>query len=340
MPQGQWPRPGVWEGCVLIGTSWPPTSAYSTPSTSAIHFQTGPSEMPSGTTISSLISPVAASTACTSVIGQVQQLRRGDHRVAVDHEAFGQRPLPEDRAVVAVGADQRIEHRVLVGLVGDVPERAKHTSAGRHGDLRHGDEQRLGQELRQVRGAGQLVLGLRVVVRTVVGMAPRVDAGGKRFDDFLVAEQRFALGMQDAEQLAAAALLGRGRRDQHGAGDVVGQVQSACVTRVCKHPAAQQAGGLRRLAHRLDLVRLRRLEVHHQFAAAGQLGHRFRRAAFRQTHDGANPSRHTQAGQSRLGCGRHVRLIRSRSRGDPRQVNPDRQEKPSYSRHDCILRSK
>ncbi len=261
------------------------------------------------------------------MIGQVQQLRRGDDRVAVDHEAFGQRAFPENRTVEAVGADQRVEHRILIRLVGDVPERAKHAAARRYGNLRHGDEQRLGQELRQVGGAGQPVLGLRVVVRTVVGMAPRVDPRWKRFHDFVVADKRFALGMQDTEQFIAAALSGSGRRDQHGAGDVVGQVQAAGVTRVGEDSAAQQAGGFRCLTHRLDLVGPRRLEVHQQLAAAGQVGHRFRRAAFRQTYDGANPAGHPRAGQSRFGCGRHGRLLGRRSRGDPRRTNSDHQEK-------------
>ena len=38
------------------------------------------------------------------MICHVQSVVRGDHRIAVQHEAFGQRTMPQDRAVVAVDA--------------------------------------------------------------------------------------------------------------------------------------------------------------------------------------------------------------------------------------------
>ena len=58
----------------------------------AIHFQTGPSATPSGTTISSCTSPVrGVDQLARLVVGQVERVGRGDHRVAVDHEALGQR---------------------------------------------------------------------------------------------------------------------------------------------------------------------------------------------------------------------------------------------------------
>ena len=126
-------------------------------------------------------------------------------RVAVDHEALVQRALPEDRAVVAVDADERVEPAVLVGLVGDVAEGPEHAAAGGHGDLGHGHEHRLAEELRQVRQAGHAVGRLRVVVRPVVGVAPLVGPLGKRLDDLLVAQDRLALGVQHAEQLGPQA---------------------------------------------------------------------------------------------------------------------------------------
>ena len=78
------------------------------------------------------------------VIGQVESVGRGDHRVAMDHEALGQRSFPQNRTVVGIGADQRVQHRVLVCLVRNVSEGSKDPAAGRYGDFGHGAELRIG----------------------------------------------------------------------------------------------------------------------------------------------------------------------------------------------------
>ena len=116
------------------------------------------------------------------MIGQIETVVGRHHRIAVDHEPLGQRPLPENRAVVDARADQCVEHRVLVGLVSDVPERAKDSSSRRDGDFRHGYEQRIGEELRQIGRSGQLVRGLRIVVGTMERMTPGVHPRRHRFD--------------------------------------------------------------------------------------------------------------------------------------------------------------
>ena len=154
----------------------------------------------------------------------------------------GSGALPEDRAVVAVDAQQRVEHRVLVRLVGDVAERPEHPAAGRHRDLGHGTELRLGQELRQVRRPGQLVGRLRVVVGAVVGVAPGVDPLGGRLDDLLAAEHGLSLGMQHAQHLVASRHASwptptrtRRRPDCRPGG-------STRVALVDEHPRPQQPG--------------------------------------------------------------------------------------------------
>ena len=59
-----------------------------------------------------------------------------------------QLPPPQDRAVVGVDAQQRIQHLVLIRLVGDVPHRLEDAAAGddrllgHRAELRHADELR------------------------------------------------------------------------------------------------------------------------------------------------------------------------------------------------------
>ena len=110
------------------------------------------------------------------VVGQVEDVGGGDHGVAMDHEAFGERAGPEDRAVVGVDAEERVELLVLVFLVGNMPACPEDPPAGGHGDLGHGREHGAGQELGQIGSPGQLVGRLRVVVGRVVGVAPGVGA--------------------------------------------------------------------------------------------------------------------------------------------------------------------
>jgi hypothetical protein len=52
------------------------------------------------------------------VVGQVEGIGGGDHRIAVEHEARVQRPCPKDCAVVTVDAHQGVQHGVLVRVRG------------------------------------------------------------------------------------------------------------------------------------------------------------------------------------------------------------------------------
>ena len=128
------------------------------------------------------------------VVGQVEDLRRGDHRVAMNHEAFGKRPRPEDRAVVSVDAQQRVELLVLVLLVGDMAAGLEDPPAGGDRHFRHRREHRLGHELGQVRGSGEPIGRKGVVVGRVVGVAPCVRAFRHRLDNLPVANMRDAAG--------------------------------------------------------------------------------------------------------------------------------------------------
>ncbi len=110
------------------------------------------------------------------IVAKVKHLWRGDDRVAVDHEALRQRPPPEHGAVEGVEGHQRVQQRLLALVPGDVAEGLEHAPAGGHGHLRRRTISRVGKELRHVRRADQAILRDRVVVRTVIGMAPVIRA--------------------------------------------------------------------------------------------------------------------------------------------------------------------
>jgi hypothetical protein len=82
------------------------------------------------------------------VVAHVERVVRRDHRVAVDHESFRELPPPQNRAVVGVDREQRVQHLVLVRLVRDVPHGLEDAAAGDDRLLRHRAELRHTNELR------------------------------------------------------------------------------------------------------------------------------------------------------------------------------------------------
>ncbi len=126
------------------------------------------------------------------VIAQIQRIVGRDHGVAMQHETGRQRSLPQNRSVVGIDAQQRVQHFVLICFVGDVPHRLVNASAGDHRLFRHRAEFRIADELRAETSTHQLVIGLWVVVGTVIRMRPIVDAVGNRFGDRLLANDRDA----------------------------------------------------------------------------------------------------------------------------------------------------
>ena len=68
----------------------------------------------------------------------------------MNHESGVKLAFPMDDAVVCAGTNKGVEHHVLIGLMGDMPEGAVHTATGGYGDLRHGAELGRLDELREV----------------------------------------------------------------------------------------------------------------------------------------------------------------------------------------------
>ncbi len=219
------------------------------------------------------------------IVTQVQGVRRGDHRIAMDHEAFVQRPLPKDRAVVAVNAQQGVQQGVLVRFVGNVAEGAEYAPAGRHRDLGHRAEQGRGEKVGQVGCPRRLVARERVVVGGVKDVAPRVRAGRIGLDDPPRAAQGDAVGVQNAQDFGIAD-RGLALGHEHGVGQILGQVQLGALLRIDEYLHAEQAGVGRRVAHLGCLLRPRGLKIDRPLAAAGQIDDRRRLAGFRQPDDG------------------------------------------------------
>ena len=58
----------------------------------------------------------------------------------MDHESRVEFAFPMNDAVMGAGANEGVEHLVLIGLMGDMAEGAVDTSSGGHGNLWHGTE--------------------------------------------------------------------------------------------------------------------------------------------------------------------------------------------------------
>ncbi len=96
--------------------------------------------------------------------------------------------------------------------------------ARRNGLLGHGTEFRRGDKLGPKFTADKLVVGLRIIVGAVIGVAPLVDAVGSWFDEFAIADESGGRRSQRAQQFGVCDLFGRGGRHDNAIGHVVGKV--------------------------------------------------------------------------------------------------------------------
>ena len=204
------------------------------------------------------------------VVGQVERLGGGDHRVPVDHDPRRQGAAPEHRAVVAVDGHQRIEPRLFPLMPRDVPERDEHPSPGRHGRLRRRAVTRHGHELRQIRRAGQAVTRLRVVVRAVVEVAPVVRAGGGGLGPDVSADDALPARPKHTKDLGLRH-VGRIAHGDQAVGDVVGELDSFQVALGDIDAFPVQSGVVGRLAGGCHVRAATQLQEHDQLRLAGDV---------------------------------------------------------------------
>ncbi len=92
------------------------------------------------------------------VVTQEERVRRGDHRITVDHEALRQRLFPEHRAVEPIERHQRVQEGLLALVPGNMPEGLEHTATSGNGQLRGRTIARVSEELRHVWRADEAIL--------------------------------------------------------------------------------------------------------------------------------------------------------------------------------------
>ena len=232
----------------------------------------------------------------------------------MDHEVGIQLAGPEERAVVAAYRDELVEHRPLRAFEGPAAEGLEHAAARGHGHLRHGTVPRLREKLREVRRPGELVFGLGIVVRAVVGMAPIVQTVGDRLDEDRRSDESFAQRPQNAEQLFFGhALLGFAA-DCHDVGQVVCQMDAGIITLPDVDTAVQQPRRVGGTAGGFHVVLVGELYVNHQLAGLrqpdGQVGPRI-------PEDCANASGRVERVEDRLHLRFRVRCVCHRGRDGP-----------------------
>ena len=105
--------------------------------------------------------------------------------------ALRQRLLPQDRAVEAVASDELVEHLPLAAMVRDVTDGQKRPSAGGSGHAGHANVVRHGHELGHVGRLDHAVSGHRIVVGTVLPVAP---VGGSLLWGAATSDQLLAVG--------------------------------------------------------------------------------------------------------------------------------------------------
>ena len=203
------------------------------------------------------------------IVSVVQDLRCGDHRVSMHHDPRGYVSLPEDGPVVAVEGHQLAQKGFFSLMKGHVAEGLEHASRGGHGDLGQGRIVRFGQELCQIGCLADSIEGLRVVVRTVVGMAPVVYSRRKGFRPYLIADQGLALGPHDPQRFGAGDLGGAIDGNQ-GIRQIIRQMHARQVALFDPDASPQKTGGVHAPAQLRHLLRVLQLDVELQFGVSSQ----------------------------------------------------------------------
>ena len=240
-------------------------------------------------------------------IAHVERILGGDHGVAVDHESLGEGMPPEDGAIPGIDAEQGVQHVVLVGLVGDVPEGFVKAPSRDDRLLGHGAEFRIGNELRAEPALRGGVGRLGIVVGPVERVRPFVIAGRHGLDGGPSVEMGHRPGMDDPQGLGFRQGLPEGGPRDQRVGHIVGEMKLRGGTGFRKNSAPQQVRLRRELAQRGDLGGLGRLEIDGQFRRPGQVQHGGG-ASLRQAHETddalAHPEGLGQRGFGSSGWGR------------------------------------
>ena len=116
------------------------------------------------------------------VVSDVQNFRRSNYRIAMNHQPRRELFLPKYRTVIAVKCHKRIKKSFLSLLERDMTEHLKNPPARSNRQLRHRCITRVSHKLSQIGRSRNLVLRLRIVVRPIIRMAPVVNTRRHRFD--------------------------------------------------------------------------------------------------------------------------------------------------------------
>ena len=133
---------------------------------------------------------------------------------------------PQELAVEAVKGRQRVQPGLFPFLEGDVAKKLEDAAGRRHRHLRQRRVAGIGEELRQVRPPGDLVLRRRVVVRSVIRVAPVVHAFRETAWSTPFSPSKALPSGRSTRRTSASGTLDPVGYHHEGVGEVVGQVQT------------------------------------------------------------------------------------------------------------------
>ncbi|MBA7688200.1 hypothetical protein ES703_96679 [subsurface metagenome] len=137
-------------------------------------------------------------------------------------------------------------------MPGNMSEGLEHAATCGDGQLRGRTIARVSEELRHVWRADEAILRKRIVVRTMIRMAPVVHAVGDGLDQLSLPKQRTTPRSQDAKRLCLGQLACAAHCDE-GVCDVVGQVKMAQIPLFDLQTARIKPGCFNRPAGTIDV---------------------------------------------------------------------------------------
>ncbi|HUU20821.1 MAG TPA: hypothetical protein VMW72_26995 [Sedimentisphaerales bacterium] len=183
----------------------------------------------------------------------------------MDHESFRQRLFPEHRAVESIERHECVQEGLLAFVPGNMAEGLENAASGGNGQLRRRTIPRVSEELRQVWCSDEAIMRERVVVRTMIRMAPVVHAVGDGLDQLSLPKQRTTLRSQDAKRLCFGQLACAAQCDE-GVRHVVGQVKMAQIPLVDLQTGRIEPGCFNRPAGAIDVFGAGQLHIDQQVA--------------------------------------------------------------------------
>ena len=195
------------------------------------------------------------------MITHVKSVVGGDHRVSMNHEAFGQRSSPENRSVVSVDAEQGVQHLILIRLVSDMAHCFEDSPSGNDSLLGHRTEFRIGDKLSLERTFDELVVRLRIVVRSVVRMTPVVDAVWNRLNELSFTNDRNPSRPQNSQHFRVGDQVGSRFRYENFIGQVFAEMDRRERPDVSRDSNCQQLSFFSGCPHRFHGGSVVRLEV-------------------------------------------------------------------------------